>query len=359
MIRALALLFALAPSASAQTFGVHASKVYGPDGVVEDATLLVEDGKVRAIARGRDVPVGTAIVEHDGALSAGLVAAHSYAGVLQESLDDTRSVLADARIADAFDASSSDLRRALRAGITTIVIAPRPETLVPGVTAVAKTAGGTLLRRDGQLTIALDSRAQRINRAPTSPIGMVAELEARFAKPEGVFATVASGRMPVMIAATQRSEIERALAFARKHRLSGSLLFAPLAGELVPDVQSSGLSIVFAALPLGAEGRAIDSVVAIAKAGVPFAFALDVPFDAPDALRISAALARRGGVDPAIAMRALTSDAARIAGVGERVGALTKGMDADFVLWSGDPLDLGSRVVAVYVDGVERLGGAR
>ena len=51
------------------------------------------------------------------------------------------------------------------------------------------------------------------------------------------------------------------------------------------------------------------------------------------------------------AWRGLTSDAARLAGVDERVGALEPGKDADFVLWSGDPLNLASRVEAVYVDG--------
>ncbi|MCC7169682.1 MAG: amidohydrolase family protein [Planctomycetes bacterium] len=360
MIRALTLVLALAPTALAQTFGVHAAKIHGPEGVVEDATLLIEDGKIRALVRGRDVPSGTPIVEHEGALTAGLVAAHSYAGLLAESHDDTRSVLPEARVAHAFDAGASDFRRALAAGVTTLVLAPQPATLVPGVTAVAKSAGGTIVRREAHLAIGLDARAQRINRAPTSPAGMIAELEARFAKPEGAFASVAAGRLPVMIAAQQRDDIERALAFATKHRLTGALLHSALAGELLADVQRSGFSVVFAPLGIGVEQRAIESVVKIAKAGVPFAFALDLPYDAPDALRVSAALAVRGGVEPAVALRALTSDAARIAGVQDRVGTLAKGMDADFVLWSGgDPLDLGSRPVAVYVDGVERLGGAR
>lgn len=359
VIRALVLLAALAPTAFAQSFAVHATKIHGPDGVVEDATLWVEDGKVRALVRGKDLPSDVPIREHAGEITAGLVAAHSYAGVLAESHDDTRSVLAESRIAHAFDADSSDLRRALAAGVTTLVLSPRPETLVPGVTAVAKTAGGTLLRREAHLAIGLDARAQRINRAPTSPAGMLAELDARFARPTGAFASAAAGRLPVMIAAAERDDAERALAFATKHHLGGALLHTELAGELVGDVQRAGLSVIFAPLGVGAEKRAIDSVVALGKAGVPFAFSLDLPFDAPDALRFSTAMALRGGLERAVALDALTAQAARIAGVQDRVGSLAKGLDADFVLWSGDPLDLGSRPIAVYVDGIERLGGAR
>jgi imidazolonepropionase-like amidohydrolase len=350
---------ALAPSALAQTFAVHATKVYGPDAVLDDTTVLVEDGKIRALVRGRNVPEGTAVVEHDGALTAGLVAAHSYAGILPESFDDTRPVLSEARIASAFDAHSSDLRRVLAQGVTTVVLAPQPASLVPGVSAVVKTAGGKLVKRDAHLVVGFDARARRINREPTSAAGMIADLEQRFAKPEGAFAAAAAGRLPVMIAAQQRDDIERATALARRLRLTGTLLHATLAGELVEDVQRSGLSVVFAPLSIGVERRAIESVVATSKAGVPFAFSLDVPYDAPDALRVSAALAVRGGVAQAAALRALTADAAKIAGVQDQVGALVVGFYADFVLWSGDPLDLGSRAVAVYVDGVERLGGAR
>ena len=52
-------------------------------------------------------------------------------------------------------------------------------------------------------------------------------------------------------------------------------------------------------------------------------------------------------------MRALTINPARIMGVDDRIGSLTAGKDADFCIWSGDPLDLYSRVEAAYVDGAE------
>jgi imidazolonepropionase-like amidohydrolase len=59
----------------------------------------------------------------------------------------------------------------------------------------------------------------------------------------------------------------------------------------------------------------------------------------------------RAGAPLEATLDALTSDAARIAGVGDRVGMLVGGRHADFVLWSGHPLDLTSAVVAVYVGG--------
>jgi imidazolonepropionase-like amidohydrolase len=76
-------------------------------------------------------------------------------------------------------------------------------------------------------------------------------------------------------------------------------------------------------------------------------------------LRFGAVMCVREGVDAKVAWNALTSDAARIAGVADRVGTLDRGMDADIVLWTGDPLDLGSRVTAVYVDGARVDGDKR
>lgn len=43
--------------------------------------------------------------------------------------------------------------------------------------------------------------------------------------------------------------------------------------------------------------------------------------------------------------------AAETGGVAHRVGSLTPGKDADLVLCSGHPLDLNTRIQAVFIDG--------
>ena len=47
------------------------------------------------------------------------------------------------------------------------------------------------------------------------------------------------------------------------------------------------------------------------------------------------------------------------AGVDKQVGRLAVGMDADLVLWSGEPLDLASRAETVIVDGRIVAGGSQ
>jgi imidazolonepropionase-like amidohydrolase len=51
------------------------------------------------------------------------------------------------------------------------------------------------------------------------------------------------------------------------------------------------------------------------------------------------------------ALTLVTTDAADFLGVGEKMGRLSPGRAADFVVWSGDPLDPASRVDEVYVGG--------
>src|SRR5205823_2442662 len=49
-----------------------------------------------------------------------------------------------------------------------------------------------------------------------------------------------------------------------------------------------------------------------------------------------------GGMPPASVLRAATSDAARLIGVGDRLGAIEAGKLADLVVVGGDPYDLES-----------------
>lgn len=66
-----------------------------------------------------------------------------------------------------------------------------------------------------------------------------------------------------------------------------------------------------------------------------------------------ASLAVKEGLDRAEALRALTLNPARIMGLDDRVGSLAVGKDADVVVRSGDPLDVFSRALRVFVGGRE------
>lgn len=96
----------------------------------------------------------------------------------------------------------------------------------------------------------------------------------------------------------------------------------------------------------------IENPSLLAKAGVEIAICTDHPVTPIQYLPLCAAMAVRGGLDPEEALKAITLNGARLAGVADRVGSLTPGKDADVVVTTGHPLDWMSMVAHVFIDGV-------
>jgi imidazolonepropionase-like amidohydrolase len=71
---------------------------------------------------------------------------------------------------------------------------------------------------------------------------------------------------------------------------------------------------------------------------------------------VQAALAVKEGLDPEVALRALTITPARVLGVDDQLGSLGPGKAATLCVWSGDPLDARSRVETAWIDGRQVLG---
>jgi len=90
----------------------------------------------------------------------------------------------------------------------------------------------------------------------------------------------------------------------------------------------------------------------LANQGIPVAFHSSAEEGAAE-LPLMAAYAVSKGMSPEGALRALTSDAARMLRIDDRVGSLTAGRDADVLLLDSDPTIAGARVVRVWVAGRE------
>jgi imidazolonepropionase-like amidohydrolase len=67
----------------------------------------------------------------------------------------------------------------------------------------------------------------------------------------------------------------------------------------------------------------------------------------------AAAAGRRAGiaVPEEHAIRWITSNAAEILGLGSQIGRVTPGMNADVVVWSGDPFSIYTKTDLVFIDG--------
>jgi imidazolonepropionase-like amidohydrolase len=99
--------------------------------------------------------------------------------------------------------------------------------------------------------------------------------------------------------------------------------------------------------------RSLRNPGLLARAGVQIAITTDHPVVPIHFLVHQATLAMKEGLDRDTALRSITLNPARIMGLDDRVGALRPGLDGDVVLWSGDPLNVMSRALRVFVAGRE------
>jgi len=89
----------------------------------------------------------------------------------------------------------------------------------------------------------------------------------------------------------------------------------------------------------------------LSKAGVKVAIMTDHPCVPIQYLSLCAAMAVREGMDEGEALKAITANAASIAGICDRVGSIETGKDADIVIFDGHPLEIKSRVSVTIING--------
>ena len=90
------------------------------------------------------------------------------------------------------------------------------------------------------------------------------------------------------------------------------------------------------------------------QAGIEFSVMTDNPVIPMEGLLTQLALLHKFGMSRKMALRAVTINAANNTDIGDRVGSLEPGKDADLVIWNVDPLDTMSEAGIVIVDGKVR-----
>ncbi len=338
---------------------LRATQVHVGDGtVIPNGVVVVVDGVIQSV--GKEAPDGVEVVTLEGHLAPGFVAMRDATGTGSESNETTRKLAPTLDLARAFDPHHPGWASLLEEGITTVLLTPDSSRIAGGVAAAVSPASGTVVKRDVALCLGMSDRSLENGIEPTSYAGLYASLDTAFAAAKGQhpMARAKAGSLPVMIEAISRVEVQRAAAFAKTHGLKGALLGAPEASEVIGAIQDAKLAVVFEPMKPGGADDVIASAIALAKAGVPFAFTVDANGGGAAAMRMTVAACMRGGLDPKAAMSAMSQTAAQLAGVGKTRGTIAKGKVADLVLWTGAPTDLTSRVTAVYAAGTQVHGGA-
>ncbi len=176
-----------------------------------------------------------------------------------------------------------------------------------------------------------------------------------------------AGKLPVVLEADSALDIRRALNLAKEFRLSPIVSGGLESDQAVGDLKAQKIPIIFSLnFPVRSRLLAPDAdepirtirqrvnapkvPSALERAGVLFAFESSGLREPADFVR-NAAKAVAAGLSPDTAIKALTINAATLAGAADRIGSLEKGKIANVVVTSGDLFDEKTKVKYVFVDG--------
>jgi imidazolonepropionase-like amidohydrolase len=363
---------------------------------IENGVVLVEDGRIHSVGSDLAVPDGWDVVEATGkVVLPGFIESHGHVGIHEEANgkagDDTNEMTdpntAFVRAIDAVNIEDEGFVDALSGGVTTVVVKPGSGNPIGGQTVAIKSWGGRTI--DEQLVSnavsvksALGENPKRVygekGKTPSTRLGVASVIRqafvdaqdyaesraaaARDGKPfsrdlaKDTLVRVLEGELAWDQHVHRHDDIATALRLQEEFGYRLVINHGTEAHKIADVLAERDVPVIFGPMltsrsKVELKDRAIGNLAVIARAGVRVAITTDHPVVPINFLVLQAALAVKEGLDREVALAALTVNPADFLGLSGRVGSLTEGLDADIVVWSGDPLDTTSVAERVYIDG--------
>lgn len=387
---ALAALLLAGAVVRAETVAIVHAKAWtlSTDAPVEDATIVITDGRIASVTAGAPAPAGARIVDAGGRpVTPGLMHAATQIGLIEVS-SATETVDHSARpgapgagfdVQYAVNSNSTLIRLARADGLTRAVSYPGSSGVPPfagmavmlrlvehgdvlerarvGVftTIGSRSAATTTGSRSAQwqmLRIALDTTKATLAASPSAATPRPPDTQA--------LELVLTGKVPLAIATNRESDIRNAAKLARDYSIRVVVIGGAEAWRAAGELAAAKVAVILdpmANLPLSFDeiGVRADNAALLHKAGVTIAVSLGgvQSYNAGLSLREGAGLAVANGLPYVAGLRAIISSPAQIWGVADHHGAIAAGRDGDLVIWDGDPLEPSSLATVVFIQGRE------
>ena len=364
--------------------------------VIENGMIIIEDGKIKEIGENLDLPDGIQTIDAKGQmLSPGLVDPHSHLGIGEEGIgwegvdynEMSDPVTPHMRAIDGIYPGDLGFVQARQGGVTSVVTGPGSANAIGGSFVALKTYGNRVenmvIRNPIAMKMAFGENIERVygrdkSSAPYTRMGIVALIREQLYKtleyierqecgdPNKwpafdikceTLIPVIKGELIVKAHAHRADDIFSAIRIAREfdlkmtldHCTEGHLIAEELAGEAYGCICGPNLSN---ASKYEVKNRSFETPAELMDKGVKFAIMTDNPVIPSAQLPICAGLAHRSGLDEMEALKSITINAAEITGIGDRVGSLEVGKDADIVIWTKNPIkDIDNEVDYTIIDG--------
>jgi imidazolonepropionase-like amidohydrolase len=365
--------------------------------VIDEAVLLIADGKIAAIgpARTTPIPAGYEVVDlGERWVMPGLVDLHSHVGGTFDINEAVYLANPGLRVTPAVVPHNPMLELAVAAGVTTILFIPGSATNMGGQGVLMKTGHDryedSVLRDPGSLKLAqagnpegwtvgvgrsfMNWDTRNVFQRGIAYAKRWQEYEAgRGEKPEKdlefeVFRPLLAKKLQISTHTQIYQVVMTTLMMVRKelglevfidHGEMAGYKLAGLAQELgVPAILGPRAIEIPTRQFIQWTGSNPEAILGIAaeyqkRGHKQIGFNTDAPVVPEEELPLQAAMAVRYGLDNSQleSVRGLTIVPAMTAGVDHRVGSLEVGKDADVVVVTGDPADPRNSVERVWIDG--------
>ncbi len=384
-----------------------------PGKSIDDAYILIEDGKVNAVGARKEADgkifeaEGLNYIDGEGCQAyPGFIDAHCHLGMFDDHIgkqgsdgnEITDPVTPQLRAVDAFFHDDPTVPEALEGGVTTVMTGPGSANVIGGQFALLKPYGRTVdemtILAPAAMKAALGENPKGCygdkGKAPQTRMANAALLRsalqkaARYreaaakAEEEGrdkpSYDPVSEALLPVLerklilkihchraddILTAVRIANEFSLRYTLDHCTEGYLIADVLEEEYAAGGEEGhGTMEGIICGPLITDrskpelSRKWNGLAAVLyDTGIPLAIATDHPVIPIQYAGIQAALLMRDGLSREAALECLTVNPARILGMGDRLGSISPGKDADIVLWNDDPFACHSTVNRVLING--------
>ncbi len=360
---------------------------------IDRGVLVVRKGKIISVGDANTkLPADALVQDVTGkVILPGLIDTHSHLGG-PEGGDGSAALNPDARALDAINPSSDGFKKALAGGITTINIMPGSGHLMSGQTVYvkmrpAKTIEEMLIVNEkgvyGGMKMANGTNSIRNSsgfpgtRAKSAAMVRELFLQAVEYKNKIAKAGKDSSKMPernlrleplvevlegkriVHFHTHKANDIITAIRLSQEFKFRMVMHHLSEGWKVADEIAKAGVpcSLINIEVPGGkmeAVNLSLATGATLEKAGVAVAFHTDDGITDSRLFLRSAALAVREGMSKEKALEAVTIAGARMLDLSSKVGSLEKGKDADFIILSGDPFSVYTKVEQTWVEGEKR-----
>jgi imidazolonepropionase-like amidohydrolase len=384
--------WAAAPAGLVAIYGDVVHTMAGPP--IEKGVVVIDGGKITLVGSALDIPVPPAArVVRGRVVTPGLIDAHTAVGLTgylnqeqdQDQLDKGEPIQPELRAIDSYNPRERLVEWVRGFGITTLHTGHAPGALVSGQTMVVKTVGETVddavLVPAAMVTVTLgdDARPGDDKKSPGTRSKAVAMLRGELVKTQDylrklnladaekrpdrdlrreVFADVLRGKLPMLVTVNRATDIDAALRVAKEFRIRIVLDSAAEAYLVADRIKAAGVPvIVHPSMRRGGNGEteniSFETAATLRGKGIPVALQSGFEGYVPKTrvALFEAAIAAANGLTTEQALATITTDAAAILGVADRVGALKPGLDGDVAVFDGDPFEYTTHCTTVVIDG--------